>query len=137
MSISFKINKSLYSTEKLQAFNSRCLEFLLKQLKSQKLDVANVFSENLLVQKTGKLFGIEPFYVAMGSSDEKSSEFSFTAPTTAFNTLRLLRGMQLNKAILLEGSPGVGKTSLVMALAKGTKNKILRVNLSDQTVKNN
>lgn len=42
--------------------------------------------------------------------------------------------MQLNKAILLEGSPGVGKTSLVTAVAKFGRHKIFRVNLSDQTV---
>lgn len=51
--------------------------------------------------------------------------------------MRLLRGLQLNKAILLEGSPGVGKTSLVTALAKATRNKVLRINLSDQTVSGN
>lgn len=91
--------------------------------------------DNLTPEKTEKHFGIQPFFVELGSSRETNScQFSFTAPTTAFNTLRLLRGMQLKKAILLEGSPGVGKTSLVMTLAKCTINKIFRINLSDQTV---
>lgn len=70
----------------------------------------------------------------MSSYTAGDTEFSFNAPTTLFNTLRVLRGMQLNKAILLEGSPGVGKTSLVMALAKATGHILFRVNLSDQTV---
>ncbi|CAG8768757.1 4366_t:CDS:1, partial [Acaulospora colombiana] len=39
----------------------------------------------------------------------------------------------LNKPILLEGSPGVGKTSLIMALAGLTSHNLCRVNLSDQT----
>ena len=34
--------------------------------------------------------------------------------------MKVLRAMQLRKAVLLEGSPGVGKTSLVAAIAKAT-----------------
>lgn len=34
--------------------------------------------------------------------------------------MRVLRALQLQKAIILEGSPGVGKTSLVAGLAKAT-----------------
>lgn len=126
----------IFSVKNLTAFNSCCMDFLLRQFESGKINVSKIVSENLLAERIGNSFGIEPFYIEMGSSNEESPEFSFSAPTTAFNTLRLLRGMQLNKAILLEGSPGVGKTSLVIALAKCTKNKILRVNLSDQTVSN-
>lgn len=80
-------------------------------------------------------FGIKPFYVSKGKYNLAKDSFSFSAPTTLFNSLRLLRGLQLSKAVLLEGSPGVGKTSLVSALAKMTHNKLLRINLSDQTVR--
>lgn len=79
-------------------------------------------------------FGITPFCIALGEEQIAEETFSFEAPTTIENTLNLLRGMQLNKAILLEGSPGVGKTSLVTALAKCSRHRIFRVNLSDQTV---
>lgn len=78
--------------------------------------------------------GTKPFYVEMGSEPMEENHFIFKAPTTFYNTLRLLRGLQLQKAVLLEGSPGVGKTSLVTALAKISRHKIYRVNLSDQTV---
>jgi replication-associated recombination protein RarA len=36
--------------------------------------------------------------------------------------------------VLMEGSPGVGKTSLVHALAKAAGYSLTRINLSDQTV---
>ena len=45
----------------------------------------------------------------------------------------LFRGLQIRKPILLEGSPGIGKTSLVDALSVKLKRKITRINLSDQT----
>lgn len=35
-------------------------------------------------------------------------------------------------SVLLEGSPGVGKTSLIMALGKYSGHKVVRINLSEQ-----
>ncbi|KAE8307881.1 hypothetical protein BDV41DRAFT_568708 [Aspergillus transmontanensis] len=39
-------------------------------------------------------------------------QFILDAPTTIANSVRIARGLQLSKPILLEGSPGVGKTTL-------------------------
>ncbi len=36
-------------------------------------------------------------------------------------------------AVLLEGNPGCGKTSLVMAVARAARRRIVRINLSEQT----
>lgn len=78
-------------------------------------------------------FGIHPFFVEKGSEKSEVGGFEFLAPTTRRNSLRLLRAMQLNKPALLEGSPGVGKTSLIVALGKFSGHKVVRINLSEQT----
>uniref|UniRef100_A0A2A4JDZ7 Midasin n=1 Tax=Heliothis virescens TaxID=7102 RepID=A0A2A4JDZ7_HELVI len=130
-------------SETLVLLRTNAINFLLDQIKS----VGGEYIESLrdlLSNKQTKFeaesgpdkFGIKPFYIEVGKSSsmtEEEQKFSFTAPTTGANTLRLLRGLQLNKAILLEGNPGVGKTSLVTALAKSSGHKVIRINLSDQT----
>ena len=96
-------------------------------------------------------WGISPFFVDQQQRAQHgpgSDRFSFQAPTTGRNALRVLRALQvrvsgaysepdfsctctaatnhvhavrrsqLKKPVLLEGSPGVGKTSLIAAMAK-------------------
>lgn len=51
-----------------------------------------------------------------------------------FYFCRLVRGFALDKPILLEGPPGCGKSSTVVALAAVTGHPLTRLNLSEQTV---
>ncbi|KAL9104324.1 MAG: hypothetical protein Q9163_000715 [Psora crenata] len=67
------------------------------------------------------------------STTESNPRYSLRAPTTLNNTMKILRALQARKPILLEGSPGVGKTTLVAALAERVGMPLTRVNLSDQT----
>ncbi len=56
-------------------------------------------------------FGIHPFVIKMGQGEvPQKLGFKLSAPTTGMNLRRVLRAMQISKPILLEGSPGVGKT---------------------------
>uniref|UniRef100_D8PXL7 Midasin n=1 Tax=Schizophyllum commune (strain H4-8 / FGSC 9210) TaxID=578458 RepID=D8PXL7_SCHCM len=73
------------------------------------------------------------FAIRRGHKPASSQAFNLRAPTTQDNAMRVVRACQLPKPILLEGSPGVGKTSLIAALADISGHHLCRINLSDQT----
>lgn len=80
------------------------------------------------------IFGVAPFFLFKNiHALENDNSFLFGAPTTKNNIFRLLSALTLKKPILLEGPPGVGKTSIVENLAKAVGNKIVRINLCEHT----
>lgn len=97
------------------------------------LDCASIYSEKYQPLMTSSHFSIGPFTIAKGSRYTLPDLFVLEAPTTLKNATRVLRAMQLSKPILLEGSPGVGKTSLVSAIADLSQNQLVRINLCEQT----
>ncbi|KIK92495.1 hypothetical protein PAXRUDRAFT_571192 [Paxillus rubicundulus Ve08.2h10] len=74
-----------------------------------------------------------PFAIPKGPENVVMHGFNLQAPTARENAMRVVRACQLHKPVLLEGSPGVGKTSLITALAKIAGYHLCRINLSDQT----
>ncbi|KAK1139506.1 AAA ATPase midasin [Aspergillus melleus] len=101
-------------------------------------ELFNVDAEGIYLQRStidienGSL-RIGPFVLDMNGQTTPDPEFIMDAPTTIANSVRIARGLQLPKPILLEGSPGVGKTTLVTALAKALGKPLTRINLSEQT----
>lgn len=112
------------------AERQRCLNVLGSMLK------INVFSfldldPKLSIDTTD--FRVGPFFLAINNTSQTNSHYTFQSPTTKLNAMRILRAMKISKPILLEGAPGVGKTSIVTALARCTGHHLTRINLSEQT----
>ena len=95
--------------------------------------LANSNNLGFSLRSDKEMVHIGPFSVRKIGAPAVQPSFNFGAPTTLSNAMRVVRASQLNKPILLEGSPGVGKTSLVTALASAVGQPLSRINLSDQT----
>ncbi|EDW01516.1 GH20407 [Drosophila grimshawi] len=87
------------------------------------------------VQLDEKRFGIRPFFINVNPERlmPANAEFLFDAPTTKQNLFRLLSALSLQKPVLLEGPPGVGKTSIVESIAHAIGYQIVRINLCEHT----
>ncbi|XP_063233945.1 LOW QUALITY PROTEIN: midasin-like [Bacillus rossius redtenbacheri] len=87
------------------------------------------------IHSSDRMFGLGDFLIEKGDAVDCRAEraFVFTTPQTCEAALHVLRSMQLHRPVLLEGSPGVGKTALVQALASCAGFKLVRINLSEQT----
>jgi midasin len=108
-----------------------CLQHLSKLLGQ---DVAPMYFTPVDISSTDQAFRLGSFSIPkFSSAASEATNFSLEAPTTRSNAMRVVRALQLAKPILLEGNPGVGKTTLVTALAKAIGKPLTRLNLSEQT----
>ncbi|RAR03021.1 midasin [Stemphylium lycopersici] len=108
-----------------------CLHHLSKLLGQ---DVAPMYFGAIDILNTDEAFQLGSFSIPKFSpAASQATNFALEAPTTRSNAMRVVRALQLPKPILLEGNPGVGKTTLVTALAKAIGKPLTRLNLSEQT----
>lgn len=106
----------------------------VQEIARQWFGIEAVPSASHVMVATATEFGIGPFVIPnVCQRMATAPAFAMEAPTTRENLVRILRACQLPKSILLEGSPGVGKTTLIQALANACGRNLCRINLSDQT----
>ena len=96
-------------------------------------NLSSLYNEVYELSVTSDQIAVGPFSLPISSMVVPDPRYSLQAPTTTANTMKIMRALQLRKPVLLEGSPGVGKTTLVAALAHSIGMPLTRVNLSDQT----
>lgn len=97
------------------------------------VDADRTLSYNQLVQKDASKLSVAGYSLPINELKSAVSTYHLLAPNVVLNLGRILRAMQINRPILLEGPPGVGKTSLITTLSKISGHELVRINLSEQT----
>jgi midasin len=119
------------SSTSIEEERKACLHRLSKLLGT---DVGPLYFGAIEIISTSQALQLGAFSIPkFTQTGEANLSFSLEAPTTRSNAMRVVRALQLSKPILLEGNPGVGKTTLITALAKAIGKPLTRLNLSEQT----
>ena len=117
--------------EDVMAIKRRCSSFLLNLVPEKERNACKIglldddLADGMEIVSTISAFGNQPFVISTGPQHIPSRlNFDF----------RVMRALQIpKKPMLLEGSPGVGKSSLVSVLAQAAGYDCVRINLSEQT----
>ena len=130
-------------------YHGACMVYIdsIEDIKMQKRllrkleQMLNIDAEHAFFTSSESLV-IDENYIQAGDFRHKRNPLTATTPknftfkgTTFKNLQRILRALSLpmTKAILLEGAPGVGKTSIVVNLANLLGQDFVRINLSEQS----
>lgn len=128
-----------------------CLKFLLDSIgcklnndTKNPTNIVDLFNSSLhlRIENDADKLRCGPFSIRKGDyrpqnhhveDDDDNGVYCLDSQTTASNLLRIMRCLMMDMPVMLEGSPGVGKTSMVEALGRFTRNRVVRINLSEQT----
>ncbi|KAG6015525.1 hypothetical protein E4U43_005140 [Claviceps pusilla] len=126
-------NPSAMMTTDLKTVHGQRQECLRKLGELTGENVSEIYMAEPALVIDHNLLSIGGFSTPRYPTGSADPTFAFHAPTTRLNAMRVVRALQMQKPILLEGSPGVGKTTLVAALSQACGRPLTRINLSDQT----
>ncbi|KAK6587902.1 hypothetical protein RS030_81186 [Cryptosporidium xiaoi] len=90
----------------------------------------------LLINNESNTIELGPFYVKRNTiniNNDNKLNFTFESETTLRNMSSIIRSMSILKPILLQGSPGIGKTAIILTLSKIVGVNLHRINMSEQT----
>ncbi|CAG8983421.1 hypothetical protein HYALB_00000589 [Hymenoscyphus albidus] len=118
------------SPDSIREERTKCVAKLGELLNA---DLNAIYSKDMLLANRVESLSIGDFSILKQPGSDHDPGFAFHAPTTKMNAMRVLRALQVQKPILIEGSPGVGKTTLIAALARACNMPLTRINLSEQT----
>ncbi|KRY42982.1 Midasin [Trichinella spiralis] len=131
---SFGAKGAAVSVEERKKFGDDVFEHLLKSLESQLGRVNRSKLLNAHITNHEDHLQIGCFTVAKGSKQCSTETTVIDAfGMRSYDFFRLARALSVQRPILIQGSPGVGKSTLVMEFAALTGHRIIRINLSEQT----